>query len=267
MQELARSFSIQIDNLCQFLPQDKVVEFAAMTPIELLQSTLRAAAGPEMLQWHENLKDLRAEQKQLLSSNQGDRENLSNLENRQQVAKVDYDNYNMLKDSRKRLGWMERCRPLPKYNTAKRLAMAAKDTRKQLTLELKKLRNQVAPALKKANAKEQYARQVASIVHHRKKEAEAASKDVDRYRKEVDAISQRIQEIESSMTAEVKNRKSRREDLKRIQLKIATIEKQMEQQPEDFDPAAVNDQLVRLYNSSDTQLTTKARAYATRPRG
>ncbi|KAL9624698.1 MAG: hypothetical protein Q9160_001052, partial [Pyrenula sp. 1 TL-2023] len=246
VQELARSFSIQIDNLCQFLPQDKVVEFAAMTPIELLQSTLRAAAGPEMLQWHENLKDLRAEQKQLLSSNKGDRENLANLENRQQLAKVDYDNYNLLKDSRRRLGWMERCRPLPKYNTAKRLALEAKDKRKQLTLELKKLRDQVAPALKKVNEKEQYARQVKAVVHHRKNEAEAASKDVDRTRKEVDVIGQRIQEIESSMEAEAKSRKSRREDLKRTQLKISTIEKQMEQQPEDFDPSAVNDQLREL---------------------
>ncbi|EDN08568.1 hypothetical protein HCAG_05067 [Histoplasma mississippiense (nom. inval.)] len=78
--ELAKSFSIQIDNLCQFLPQDKVAEFAALSPIELLHSTQRAAAGPQMLQWHEDLKSLRAEQKKLLAANAGEREQLANLE-------------------------------------------------------------------------------------------------------------------------------------------------------------------------------------------
>lgn len=246
VQELARSFSIQIDNLCQFLPQDKVVEFAAMTPIELLQSTLRAAAGPKMLEWHENLKDLRAEQKQLLSGNKGDRETVANLESRQQVAKVEYDNYHQLKDSRKRLGWMERCRPLPKYNTTKLLALEAKGKRKQLTIELKKLRDQIAPALQKVNGKENYVRQVASVVQHRKKEVDLGSKAVDSSRREVGVIGQRIQEIESQMEAEAKSRKSRREDLKRIQLKISNIEKQMEQQPENFDPTAINEHLVCL---------------------
>lgn len=258
VQELSRSFSIQIDNLCQFLPQDKVVEFAAMTPIELLQSTLRAAAGPEMLEWHENLKDLRAEQKQLLSSNKGDRETLANLENRQQVAKVEYDNYHQLKDSRKRLGWMERCRPLPKYNTAKRLAMEAREKKKQITIELKKLKDQVAPTLQKATAKENYVRQVASVVGHRKKEVESGRKDVDKSRRDVDLVGEKIHEIESQMEAEAKSRKSRREDFKRIQLKISTIEKQMEQQPEDFDPAAINDQLVRLPIVFEILLTVKA---------
>ena len=63
VQELVRSFSIQIDNLCQFLPQDKVCEFAALSPVELLNSTQRAAAPPEMLEWHDGLKLLRTKQK------------------------------------------------------------------------------------------------------------------------------------------------------------------------------------------------------------
>ncbi|KAK8166260.1 P-loop containing nucleoside triphosphate hydrolase protein [Phyllosticta citrichinensis] len=52
--ELCKSFSIQIDNLCQFLPQDRVVEFAALGP--------RAAAPEHMTQRHEQLKELRKTQ-------------------------------------------------------------------------------------------------------------------------------------------------------------------------------------------------------------
>jgi predicted ATP-dependent endonuclease of OLD family len=61
--DLARSFSIQVDNLCQFLPQDRVVEFAALSPVELLAQTQRAAAPEQMTEWHQQLKEMRKEQK------------------------------------------------------------------------------------------------------------------------------------------------------------------------------------------------------------
>ena len=47
--------NIQIDNLCQFLPQDKVSEFAKMTPIELLAATQKAAAEPTVQEEHSQL--------------------------------------------------------------------------------------------------------------------------------------------------------------------------------------------------------------------
>ena len=50
-----KSFNIQVDNLCQFLPQDKVAEFAKMTPDELLKKTEHAAADPHLLNWHNEL--------------------------------------------------------------------------------------------------------------------------------------------------------------------------------------------------------------------
>jgi hypothetical protein len=37
---------IQVDNLCQFLPQDKVPEFAKMDAQTLLQATQLAVRGP-----------------------------------------------------------------------------------------------------------------------------------------------------------------------------------------------------------------------------
>lgn len=53
--ELMKKLYIQIDNLCQFLPQDRVVEFAMMTPITLLEKTEEAVCPPEVLQTHKEL--------------------------------------------------------------------------------------------------------------------------------------------------------------------------------------------------------------------
>ncbi len=42
IEELVGDLNIQVDNLCQFLPQEKVAEFARMNPQQLLESTEKA---------------------------------------------------------------------------------------------------------------------------------------------------------------------------------------------------------------------------------
>jgi chromosome segregation ATPase len=54
IKNIVGKFNIQVDNLCQFLPQDKVSGFAQMKMKELLVETERAA-GQELLIMHEKL--------------------------------------------------------------------------------------------------------------------------------------------------------------------------------------------------------------------
>ncbi|OQR73844.1 structural maintenance of chromosomes protein 5-like [Tropilaelaps mercedesae] len=56
--------NIQVNNLCQFLPQDRVADFAKMTPQELLVGTENAVGSTMLIENHENLKSL---QKELLA--------------------------------------------------------------------------------------------------------------------------------------------------------------------------------------------------------
>jgi len=48
---------IQVDNLCQFLPQDKVVMFARLSPIELLRETEKAIGSGHLWELHQSLAD------------------------------------------------------------------------------------------------------------------------------------------------------------------------------------------------------------------
>jgi chromosome segregation ATPase len=61
VQTAVKALNIQLDNLCQFLPQDKVSSFAQMKPVELLAATERAAGGGELAARHERLIALRAD--------------------------------------------------------------------------------------------------------------------------------------------------------------------------------------------------------------
>lgn len=55
MEKKNAELNIQLDNLCQFLPQEKVVEFSKMTPEELLLSTEKAIGDGSLAEMHAKL--------------------------------------------------------------------------------------------------------------------------------------------------------------------------------------------------------------------
>ncbi|XP_042483136.1 structural maintenance of chromosomes protein 5 isoform X2 [Macadamia integrifolia] len=63
--EIIQGFNIQVNNLTQFLPQDRVCEFAKLTPIQLLEETERAVGDPQLPIQHHSLVDKSRELKRL----------------------------------------------------------------------------------------------------------------------------------------------------------------------------------------------------------
>ncbi|XP_049298209.1 structural maintenance of chromosomes protein 5 [Anopheles funestus] len=56
-------YKIQVGNLCQFLPQDRVQDFTKMNPRELLLNTQSSVCAPEVHEWFNELKAKRELQK------------------------------------------------------------------------------------------------------------------------------------------------------------------------------------------------------------
>ncbi|XP_060807811.1 structural maintenance of chromosomes protein 5 [Amyelois transitella] len=65
VQELIESFNIQVDNLCQLLPQDRVQDFSKMDAQQLLRSTLSAVGGSESVAQLDELIECRNAQRGL----------------------------------------------------------------------------------------------------------------------------------------------------------------------------------------------------------
>ena len=244
VQTLARSMNIQIDNLCQFLPQDKVVEFAAMTPVELLQSTQRAAAGSEMLEQHENLKRLRTHHKELLNSSKGDRDVLKNLESRQEMQRDDVERLRARDATKKKIAWMEKCRPIPKYAAAKDRVKVAKERKNVLAAELKDLKAKLAPSLRTVNEKQEYESKLRMALQESREITNEGDEAADALARKVDDLEQKIKEADDMVEAEKKSVQTKKEDQKRIRGVIARIQKQMEDEPEPFNAKAANDKMV-----------------------
>ncbi|CAF0981262.1 unnamed protein product [Adineta steineri] len=65
IKELMKKLHIQVDNLCQFLPQEKVAEFTNMSKCDLLENTEKCVGGEELYLLHKSLKTLGQETRSL----------------------------------------------------------------------------------------------------------------------------------------------------------------------------------------------------------
>ncbi|KAF8658782.1 hypothetical protein HU200_059268 [Digitaria exilis] len=63
--DIIRKFNIQVNNLTQFLPQDRVSEFAKLSPIQLLEETEKAVGDPDLPVQHHQLVERSKEVKAL----------------------------------------------------------------------------------------------------------------------------------------------------------------------------------------------------------
>ncbi|KAL8696685.1 MAG: hypothetical protein Q9224_002669 [Gallowayella concinna] len=241
--ELCRSFTIQIDNLCQFLPQDKVVEFAAMTPIELLRSTQRAVAPQEMIDMHDELKDHRQKQKSTQAKAQADQDALNNLENRQRMQADDVQRMRDREVIKERLRHMEASRPIAAYREAKQKYETAKDRKKHTAKELEKLKKDVEPSLRAVNDKKDYQRQIEAVTNGRRKAIQDAEKAADGINRKLEALFGRKSELEAEREAEVNAGKESRKDIPRLQGNIAALKRRINEEQPDLDVSRYNEQI------------------------
>ena len=241
--ELARSLSIQIDNLCQFLPQDKVVEFAAMTPVELLKSTQRAVASQEMIDIHEELKGRKKEQASMQSRIEEDQIILSNLESRQRLQEADVERMREREEVIKKVGYLEAARPFAEYRGARQAHIAAKERRKQVSQELNALSAEVEPSLSALNTKKDYRIQVGNVQKERKHTVERLGEKADKVDKDYQSLHEQATALDTEITAEKAGGHKQKQALARINGNIDRLKKTIDDPPPDFDAAAYNEKI------------------------
>ncbi|KAL4870394.1 hypothetical protein BDV12DRAFT_165889 [Aspergillus spectabilis] len=241
--KLAQSFAIQVDNLCQFLPQDKVSEFAALSPIELLNSTQRAAAGAEMVEWHENLKSLRAEQKKLQADNQGDRDLLANLEDRQEMQRADVERMRQRAEIKKKIERLEFCRPLIHYKDLHRKFEVLKREKANCERELEVLEAELEPAMRSVKNKQKYCLKLDAVVKHKQRAVDMADRTATDLGKKVEQYEQSMTDLESQIEAEKKSAVNSRQEGGKIAQAINKLTRQMNEEPVEFDPDWYNEQI------------------------
>eukprot|EP00038_Savillea_parva_P018994 m.26072 g.26072 ORF g.26072 m.26072 type:complete len:1078 (+) comp4290_c0_seq1:23-3256(+) len=91
--KLCRTLNIHMENLCQFLPQDRVSEFADMNPQQILRATEEAVGGQEMLSLHDEIHKLGSTERDLDAKVVDKREMLSSKIKERDSLQKPYDRY------------------------------------------------------------------------------------------------------------------------------------------------------------------------------
>ena len=220
MQRLCAEYSIQIDNLCQFLPQDKVCEFAALDSVSLLKETQRAAAPPQVLKWHELLMKVGKDQKMAKAQYDADRYTLTNLEGRQRALEPDVTRLRQRQEIIKEIDLYKKAKPFAKYRISREENYAAKLKHRNLQAELDKLQKEQDPSLKRLKERQAYQAKVSKALADVTHEMDSKVKKIHAFKRaKVVGLDEGIKETRAELGATVKKERDRRVGLLCIVLK------------------------------------------------
>jgi chromosome segregation ATPase len=244
VQELTKSLSIQVDNLCQFLPQDKVSEFAALSPVELLQQTQRAAAPEQMLDWHEKLKRYRKDQKGLELQYGADKETLEGWENRQQNLRAEVQRLQERQQIQEKVNVLKKTIPFVEYRDAVNRHREFRDKKKAAQERLKKLEKRLAPTLASVTQKKAYRDQIIGVAKERKNALHAAESDADKIVKEFEILDEKVQDKDAEFQAERTADVKRKQEVDKIERSIRGMRARLNDAQIEFDAADWNERVV-----------------------
>ncbi len=247
VQLLANNFNIQIDNLCQFLPQDKVVEFAQLSPVDLLASTQKAVAGPEMTKYHEDLKKLRNNHSTVIKEDQAARSELAHLERKQEDQRHDVERVRERARVKLRLERLEKSRIMLKYTSAKKDSQEAKERAKVLLREKRQLEIVSAPMLAKVQSKSVYEAAARASKATHETGLTASLLVCEEKGNEITEIEGEIQGKSNQIDAEKSSITKNKEIMVREQSKVRNLKRQKaESSPETFDVSDLTNEIQSL---------------------
>lgn len=234
---LCKEFSIQIDNLCQFLPQDRVVEFAKMSDVDRLRETQRAAAPQHMVDWHDQLKELRGEEKVLETKQQNEKSHLERLQKDQNRDQQDVDRYHQREGLLQKSKCLEKVRPIIELRLRKEASAQAKEALRTARRELEHINADVEPVRQAQAETEAYKEQIDNVVKLRKNRVDMMKTQADRLFAKIDKEKQAAQGFVAEMKSEASMKKTREQDIARTNAEIQRLQRQRQDEPVNIDMA------------------------------
>ncbi|MGH0145596.1 UNVERIFIED_CONTAM: hypothetical protein FKN15_045494 [Acipenser sinensis] len=199
VEEKVAALNIQVGNLCQFLPQEKVGEFAKMSKIELLEATEKSIGPPEMFLNHCDLKNFRSKERELENLCKEKSSFLEKMKQRNERYKQDVERYYERKRHLDMINMLERKKPWVEYETVRKQYEGTKNERDQVKKDLKKLKDDQAPMLRKIQA---FDRQIEVIEKKMKDKALDIKETSQKYKQKQDMLDHKDRELRAALSGE-----------------------------------------------------------------
>ncbi|ONI20553.1 hypothetical protein PRUPE_2G022000 [Prunus persica] len=136
--EIIQRFNIQVNNLTQFLPQDRVSEFAKLTPVQLLEETEKAVGDPQLPIQHRALIEQSKKWKRIEQAVEKNGETLNQMKALNAEQEKDVERVRQREELLAKAETMRKKLPWLKYDMKKAEYMEAMKQEKDATKKLDK---------------------------------------------------------------------------------------------------------------------------------
>nr|XP_027207955.1 structural maintenance of chromosomes protein 5-like [Penaeus vannamei] len=190
------SLNIQVDNLCQFLPQDRVASFAKMNCIQLLEATEKAVGDASLYEHHDllrssgdKMKDLRAKVKELESQ-------LEIAVKKNERLKDAVKNHELKNKLEKEIEQLQTQKLWFLFDVKRRVHMGLKANASEQKTALNKKRGELEPARKKIEKAKKDMVEYKKDIRNRTKFAETKQEEIDKLHKRYQQLEEALQDAQ-----------------------------------------------------------------------
>ncbi|XP_059171563.1 structural maintenance of chromosomes protein 5-like [Physella acuta] len=224
VEECVASLKVQVGNLCQFLPQEKVADFARMTQQELLENMEKAVGVDNLYENHQKLKGARQEAR-VLEQEVEKLETELNQE-KQKNARLEedvksyHDRHTFLKKAevlKMKKPWLEYQLLKDQYERAKTEKDKKHDELKQERKIIQPLENKCVNLKKQKEILERVTRELSTTIRSKAKELEAQSQAMN-------TKTEKIAEVKNDFEAKLKEEDARKKKLSDLQEQLKALE-------------------------------------------
>jgi chromosome segregation ATPase len=213
VEQVVEDLNIKLDNLTQFLPQDRVAEFAGLGPVDLLKSTQEAVLPPEMTTYHQRLIDMKKDQVEHAKKMIEFETSLETLRKKNATLEKDVELFNRRKKHLEKVEQLTLKKPQILFETARSEGLALKTKKEKAEKELAIYEEKMKPLTDQIKKKNQHIDEL--------EKQRAALRNELKQNKNIESLSQKIEEnmnkasLKKSEIAELWKRQGEREARKK----------------------------------------------------
>nr|XP_008101503.1 PREDICTED: structural maintenance of chromosomes protein 5 isoform X2 [Anolis carolinensis] len=215
------ALNIQVGNLCQFLPQDRVGEFAKLSKIDLLEATEKSVGPPGMYKFHCDLKSFRNRDRDLENAIKEKTNNLEKMKQKNVRYEQDVERYYTHKRHQDKIDILEKKRHWAVYECVRNEYEEAKISRDRQKAELKALKEKLSPMKCQIEQVEKECRMLDSKISEKTAAIKAAS---EKCKQQQDALERKDKQIDEIKLAFRIKREAEMDRQKRMENTYKMIE-------------------------------------------
>lgn len=230
VKSIVKKFNIQLDNLCHFLPQERVAEFATLSPEKLLLETERTLGNGSLLTDHESLMAMDSERELLVTEIDRINSRLLKLKEESTALEEEVKKFKDYEDKTKDIEYHKMLVPYGQFQDMKNLRKKLKEQRDAAKKQIDEFEDKVRPLhIELAASTSQFDQQV-EVIEEAKSQCDDLASEFKEHLKLIEETNELIHDLEKRITKTKQRSLDSRatieadeQELKELEDKLSTI--------------------------------------------